>query len=100
MRRGLWFAAGAGAGVYTMSRVRRFTESLTADGVRDRMRGVAVGAKMFREEVRAGQHERETELRERFGLVPSGTPELAAAPAASTGPRPLASMIDETRDTH
>ena len=70
MSRSLWFVAGAGAGVYAIIRVRRAAESLTADGLRDRLRGVGVGARLFREEVRAGQEEREAELRERFGLVP------------------------------
>ena len=37
---------------------------------------------MLRDEVAQGQAEAETELRERFGLVPHGVPELVAA-----GPR-------------
>jgi hypothetical protein len=31
---------------------------------------------MFRDEVAAGQAEKETELRHQLGLVPHGTPEL------------------------
>ena len=47
MRRGLWFVAGAGAGVYAMVRGRRAAEAFTADGLRDRWqrarpRGAAV----------------------------------------------------------
>jgi hypothetical protein len=79
MSRGIWFAAGAGAGVYAMSRARRLAEAFTADGLRDRLSGLAAGARLFREEVAAGQAERETELRERLGLVPHGRPELEAA---------------------
>ena len=88
MARTFWFVAGAGAGAYTLTRARRLAESLTADGLRDRLSGLAVGARMFREEVAAGQAEKETELRERLGLVPHGLPELAAsAPATTTAPR-------------
>ncbi len=76
MRRGLWFVAGAGAGVYAMVRGRRAAEALTADGLRDRARALAVGARMFRDEVADGSAEKETELRQRYGLVPHGRPQL------------------------
>lgn len=78
MSRSLWFVAGAGAGVYAVARVRRATEALTADGLRDRARGLAVGARLFGEEVRAGREEAEDDLRRRFGLAPTGRPELVA----------------------
>ena len=89
MRRGLWFVAGAGAGVYAMVRGRRAAEALTIDGLKDRLNGLEVGARLFREEVAQGRVEKETELRERYGLVPHGRPELeggrhrAVAPGAS-----------------
>lgn len=76
MRRGLWFVAGAGAGVYAMVRGRRAAEALTVDGMRDRLSGLEVGARMFRDEVAQGRAEKETELRERYGLLPDGAPEL------------------------
>ena len=76
MARSLWFVAGAGAGVYAMTRARRAVESMTADGLRDRLSGLGVGVRLFRDEVVAGQAEKETELRERMGLVPHGIPEL------------------------
>ncbi|WP_457206543.1 DUF6167 family protein [Nocardioides sp. P5_C9_2] len=91
MARTFWFVAGAGAGAYALTRARRVAESLTADGLRDRLSGLAVGARMFREEVAAGQVEKETELRERLGLVPHGIPELDAR--ARTAP------TDSTTDT-
>jgi hypothetical protein len=69
MRRGFWFVAGAGAGVYVMIRARRAAETFTPDGLRDRAAGLSVGAHLFAEEVRAGMAERETELRERLGLA-------------------------------
>ena len=76
MRRSFWFVAGAGAGVYAMVRGRLAAEALTADGLRDRLSGLEVAARMFRDEVAQGRVEKETELRERYGLVPHGTPEL------------------------
>lgn len=79
MRRGVWFVAGAGAGVYAMVRGRRAAEALTLDGLRDRVNGLALGARMLRDEVAQGQHEREIELRARYGLVPHGLPELTQA---------------------
>ena len=76
MRRGLWFVTGAGAGVYAMIRGRRAAEALTVEGLKDRLRGLEVGARLFRDEVAQGRVEKETELRERYGLVPHGRPEL------------------------
>lgn len=72
MRRGLWFMAGAGAGVYTMVRGRRVAEAFTAEGLSDRWHALRLGARLLRDEVAQGQAEAETELRERFGLVPHG----------------------------
>jgi hypothetical protein len=82
MSRTLWFAAGAGATLYAVNRARRVREAFTPDGLRDRVNGLALGARLFREEVEQGRLEKETELRERFGLVPHGIPELEA-PASS-----------------
>lgn len=76
MRRGLWFVAGAGAGIYAMIRGRRAAQALSADGLRDRLSGLEVGARMFRDEVAQARTDKETELRERYGLVPHGPPEL------------------------
>jgi hypothetical protein len=72
VRRGFWFVAGAGAGVYVMIRARRAAETFTPDGLRDRMAGLSVGAHLFAEEVRTGMVERETELRDRLGLALDG----------------------------
>lgn len=90
MSRGVWFLAGAGAGVYAMVRGRRAAEALTVDGLRDRWSGIVHGARLLREEVAQGQAEKETELRERFGLVPHGRPELEGGRhrAVSAGPTP------------
>ena len=79
MRRGFWFVAGAGAGVYAMVRGRRLAEAFTPDGLHDRWEALTLGMRLFRDEVAQGQAEAETELRERFGLVPHGLPELVAS---------------------
>jgi hypothetical protein len=76
MNRGLWFVAGAGAGIYVMIRGRRAAEALTVDGLQDRLNGLAVGMRMFGEEVAEGKAEAETTLRKRFSLAPDGTREL------------------------
>jgi hypothetical protein len=86
MRRGFWFVAGAGAGVYVMVRARRAAEAFTPEGLRDRAAGLGVGAHLFAAEVRAGMTERETELRERLGLTLDGPRELALAPHPPVSP--------------
>ena len=91
MARSLWFVAGAGAGVYAMSRARRMAEAVSADGLRDRLSGLGVGMRLFRDEVAAGQAEKETDLRERMGLVPHGTPQLTTRQTA---------QIDRDTDGH
>ncbi len=90
MSRGLWFVAGAGAGVYAMARARRAAEAFTPEGLRDRMAGLGLGAHLFAAEVRAGMTEKETELHERLGWTLDGPPALvsgfetrADAPSAS-----------------
>ncbi|WP_322919415.1 DUF6167 family protein [Nocardioides renjunii] len=94
MGRPLWFVAGAGVGVYAAARARRAAESLTADGLRDRLRGWQVGARLFAEEVHHARTEREIELREQLGLRPtagSTTPEL-------TTPEPAPEPAPDTKD--
>lgn len=81
MSRGVWFVAGAGAGIYGMVRGRRAAAALTADGLRDRVEALWLGARLFRAEVAQGAAQRETELREHYGLLPHGTPQLVAASA-------------------
>ena len=87
MRRGLWFAAGAGAGIYAMTRARRLAEAFTVDGLRDRWEAVGLGARMLRDDVAQAQAEKETELRERYGLAPHGLPSW---PQPADRPRPAA----------
>lgn len=79
MSRGIWFVAGAGAGVYAMVKVRRTLEAFTPDGLRDRLSALSTGAHLFATEVRTGMTEKETELRERLGLHDDGPPLLAYA---------------------
>ena len=82
MSRGLWFAAGAGAGIYAMVRGRRAAEVLTHDGLHDRLGALAVGARMFRDEVAQGRAEAETQVRARLGAT-----DHAAPPELSPGPQ-------------
>ncbi|WP_191907932.1 DUF6167 family protein [Nocardioides cynanchi] len=95
MRRGFWFAAGAGAGAYAVVRARRMAEVFTADGLSDRWHALTVGARMFRDEVAQGQAEAEYDLRERFGLVPHGLPELVGSSSTTTTGPPLERHHDE-----
>jgi uncharacterized protein DUF6167 len=91
MSRALWFVAGAGAGVYAMTKARRAAEALTPEGLADRLAGLSVGARIFGEEVRAGMAEKENDLRERVGLalhertMTRETPELAPGSATREG---------------
>ncbi|MGA8847246.1 MAG: DUF6167 family protein [Nocardioides sp.] len=80
MRRSLWFAAGASAGVYAAARARRAAEVFTIDGLRDRVGAAVLGARMLRAEVAQGKAEAETELRERINLGLDERRELMARP--------------------
>jgi len=78
MRRGLWFAAGAGAGIYAVVRGRRAAEALTPDGLRDRWQAIGLGARMLRDEVAQGKADAEPRLRERFAPAYDPTPPLTS----------------------
>jgi hypothetical protein len=91
VRRAVWFAAGAGMGVYAMVRGRRAAEALTADGLRDRMHALALGARMFRDEVAQGKAEKESQLRERLLPAYDTTHQL------QTASTPLASIEEGTQ---
>jgi len=82
MSRTLWFVAGAATSAYAITKARRAAEAFTADGLRDRLSGLSLGAQLFGEEVRTEAAARETELRERLGLGLDGTTQTEAAPAA------------------
>lgn len=72
MKRGLWFVAGGAAGAYATAKVRRAAEALTVDGIHDRLTGIFAGARVLREEVRAGREEKQAELRTRLAALPPG----------------------------
>ena len=87
MNRAVWFAAGAGAGVYAMSKARRAAEALTPEGLADRLAGLSLGVHLFREEVKAGMAEKENDLRERLGLTLHGpTPALSERQSVRADP--------------
>ena len=79
MNRVFWFVAGAGAGVYAMTKARRAAEALTPDGLADRLAGVSLGVRLFGDEVRAGMAEKENDVRQRLGV---GLPGAAGRPTA------------------
>ena len=73
MKRGIWFVAGGAAGAYATAKVRRAAEALTVDGIHDRLTGLFAGARVLREELRAGREEKEAELRTRIAALPQGS---------------------------
>ncbi len=79
--RTLWFVAGGAAGVYATARARQVVESLTVDGLHDRLTGWFAGARVLRAEFEAGRAEKTTELREQLAL---------ASPGSMSGPQALA----------
>lgn len=87
MKRLVWFAAGAGAGVYAVVRARRAAEVLTPEGLADRLAGLSLGVRLFRDEVATGMAEKESDLRERLGITLAGPhrPELSGPASAPTG---------------
>ncbi len=68
MSRVIWFAAGAGAGVYAMIKARRAAEAFTPDGLRDRAAGLSLGMHLLQEEVVTEMAAKEIDLRDRLGL--------------------------------
>ena len=103
MARTFWFAAGAGAAVYAMNRARKLREAVTADGLRDRASGLALGARMFRDEVAQGRGPlRTVAIREEVALLAAlhrpegGQPRhlLGGRPGERDGP-PYAEVVAE-----
>jgi hypothetical protein len=101
MNRAFWFAAGAGAGVYAMTKARRAAETFTPDGLADRLAGVSVGLRLFGDEVRAGMADKENDVRERLGVRLPGGPGRHAAELDQPHPDPVVDRANATREgTH
>lgn len=77
--RGFWFLAGAGAGAYAVLRGRRVAEVFTLDGMGDRLGALAVGARLFRDELAQGMADAEPAIRERIEQRTTGPAELSPA---------------------
>lgn len=92
MKAGIWFTAGAAAGVYGMVRVRRLAEAFTPDGMRDRVNAAFVGARMFRDEVAQGQAVAETRLREHYRGLEAGARAPDSRPEIETRTTMTASL--------
>lgn len=95
MRSGVWFAAGAAAGVYGMVKVRRLAEALTPDGMRDRIGAAVVGARILRDEIAQGQADAETQLRDHFRSLEAGS--RRAGQANELTPRSTTTAIPAAR---
>ncbi|MDO9378558.1 MAG: DUF6167 family protein [Nocardioidaceae bacterium] len=100
MSRALWFAAGAGAGLYAAVRARRAAELLTVEGLQDRVGAAVVGLRMFRDEVAQGRADAETHLRERMGVALHDTRELSTSTPQIDPPDQHDSHHDNDYDTH
>lgn len=102
MNRGAWFLAGAGAGAYALTRARRVAEAFTPDGMRDRVAGLAVGARVLAEEYRTGQAEAEADVRRRVDhrLLELATPPVAPLDTPEAPPTELPSPHLPPKDTH
>jgi hypothetical protein len=98
MSRLLWFVAGAGAGVYGLTKARRAAEALTPEGLADRLAGLSVGLHLFREEVRAGMDEKETELRGRLAVALTGDDDTARREIGTRGLDELDQPMREGND--
>ena len=85
----LWFAIGAGAGLYASIRARRMAYRLTPPGVADQLAALGVGVRAFTEEVRVGMAEREAEIAEQLGLG-ARAPRPALPEQVDLRPRALA----------
>lgn len=94
--RTVWFLAGGAAGVYATAKVRRAAEAFSYDGVHDRLTGWFAGARVVRDELRAGMAEKQTELDERLALGEGAT--VLALPAGD--PEQDDSTTDESRGDH
>lgn len=89
--RAAMFAAGVSVGVYGMVKARRVQEALTPDGLRDRGRALALGARMLREEAAQARTDKEHQLRDRLGLPSvAALPGHSAKPGARTTPQAIA----------
>ncbi|WP_185996501.1 DUF6167 family protein [Nocardioides campestrisoli] len=99
MSRGLWFVAGAGAGLYGAARARRVMDSLSAEGLRARWHGLTHAARLAGEELGQARAERETELRDRLGLPPRPTDPTRVLEAPRPAGAPELLPTDDTRDT-
>jgi hypothetical protein len=97
--RSVWFLAGGAAGVYATSKARRVAEALSYDGVHDRLTGWFAGARVVRDELRAGFAEKEAELDERLAL---GGATVLALPAhdSRADTSTTTGTTDESRGDH
>lgn len=68
MKRLFWLAVGASAGAVVVRRITRAAGSVSPEGIAGAVSSLGDGFRVFADEVRAGMHEREAELRDDLGL--------------------------------
>ncbi len=86
----VWFAIGAGAGLYTSIRARRLARRMTPLGVADQIGALGVGVRAFTAEVRSGMAAREAAIAQELGLLAERAPVPAPAEQRELRPRALA----------
>ena len=102
MARTFWFAAGAGAGVYAMTRARRVREALTADGLRDRLTAwpSARGCSATRSPRAAGREGNRVARRaSAWSRMAPPSCEVAVASTAALAPEPTPTITDQEGST-
>ena len=98
MKRGFWFVAGAGAGIYVSFRARRLAEAFTSDGISDRIAAVQLGGRLLREDIASGAAHKEAELRERIAESAGLGMALRASSASARVALPAATDHQEEKD--
>lgn len=98
MRRGFWFAAGAGAGIYVSLRARRVAEAFTSDGISDRISALQLGGRLLREDIAVGAAQKEAELRERIAESAGLVAALRASPTSGAAALPVATNQPQEKD--
>lgn len=98
MKRGFWFAAGAGAGIYVSFRARRVAEAFTSDGISDRLAAIQLGGRLLRTDIAVGAAQKEAELREQIAESAGVMAALRASPASDRAALPASTNHLEEKD--
>ncbi len=97
MSRALWFAAGAGAGLYGALKARRLAYRASPSGLADQAGALRQGALALVDDVRTAARRREAELAEDLGLSPHNPPAPEPAAGQASGAPGTAHVVPLTR---